>query len=102
MEVKEVNMKKINIKKLFRHSLFWDADKIDVVKHAAYVISRVLDYGEIEDIKALRKIYPDEKIIEVIRTKRNIFPQTGKYWAIKFGIPLNEIACLKRFYTRKQ
>ena len=49
-------MKKINIKKLFRHSLFWDADKIDVVKHAAYVISRVLDYGEIEDIKALKKL----------------------------------------------
>ena len=95
-------MEKINIKILFRPYLFWDADKIDAIKHAAYVISRVLDYGDIEDVKALRRIYPDEKIIEVIRTRRGMFPPTGKYWAVKFGIPLNEVACLKKFYTRKQ
>jgi len=96
-----IYMKKSNIKSLFRPSLFWDADKIDEVQHAAYVIARVLDYGDIDDIGVLRKLYSDEKIIEVIRTRRGLFPKTGKYWAVKFDIPLTEVLCLRKYYPRE-
>ena len=54
-------MKKLNIKSMFRPSIFWDADDIDAVQHAAYVIARVLDYGDIEDVRMLRDIYPDRR-----------------------------------------
>ena len=70
--------------------------------HAAYVIARVLDFGNIEDVHALRKIYPDEKIVETVRTRRNLLPKTGKYWAVKLNIPLEEVPCLKRYYHLKQ
>ncbi len=43
-------MQKVNVKSIFRPSFFWDADEIDADKHAAYVIARVLDYGDIEDV----------------------------------------------------
>jgi hypothetical protein len=95
-------IKKPDIKSKFRPSLFWDADEIDAVQHAAYVIGRVLDYGDVEDVAVLREMYPDEKIIEVIRTRRGLFPQTGKYWAIKFNIPFNEVSCLKNYYPKGQ
>lgn len=95
-------MKKIDIKSIFRPSLFWDACEIDAVQHAAYVIARILDFGDVEDVHALRKIYPDEKIIETIRTRRNLLPKTGKYWAVKLDIPLGEIPCLRKYYHLKQ
>ena len=83
-------MQKVNVKLIFRPSIFWDADNIDADKHAAYVIARVLDYGDIEDVRKIRELYSDEKIIETIRTRRGMFPKTGKYWAVKFNIPFFE------------
>lgn len=94
-------MKKTEIKSIFRPSLFWDAGEIDAAKHAAYIIARVLDFGNIEDVHALRKIFPDEKIIETIRTRRSLLPKTGKYWAVKLNIPLREVLCLKKYYYPK-
>jgi hypothetical protein len=95
-------IQKVNIKSIFRPSLFWDADEIDMDKHAAYVIARVLDYGDVEDVRKIRELYPDEKIIEAIRTRRGMFPKTGKYWAVKFNIPFSEVACLRKYYQQKQ
>jgi hypothetical protein len=89
-----------DIKSMFRLTLFWDADTIDPSAHAAYIIARILDYGDMNDVRTLRKIYSDEKIIEVIRTRRGLLPQTGKYWAVKFNIPLNEVSCLKKYYQK--
>ena len=95
-------MKPIHIKSLFSPSLFWDADEIDAAEHAAYVIGRILDFGDIEDVRTLREIYPDEKIIETVRTRRNLFPKTGKYWAVKFSIPFEAVACLRKYYLPRQ
>ena len=91
-----------DIKSIFRPTLFWDADKIDARDHAVYIIARILDFGDMQDVKTLRKIYSDEKIIEVIRTRRGLLPQTGKYWAVKLNIPLNEVVCLKKYYQKMQ
>jgi len=85
---------------MFRPSLFWDADEIDAGDHAAYIIARILDFGDMKDVRALRKIYSNEKIIEVIRTRRGLLPQTGKYWALKFKISLDGVACLKKYYQK--
>ena len=93
-------MKNVDIKSMFRPSLFWDADKIDAWDHAGYIIARILDYGDMNDVKTLRKIYSDEKITEVIRTRRGLLPQTGKYWAVKLNISLDGVACLKKYYQK--
>ncbi|MEO0292622.1 MAG: hypothetical protein ABIN61_00170 [candidate division WOR-3 bacterium] len=100
MKVKE--SKENNPKKIFNPVLFWDAEDIDVEKHAGYIISRVLDFGDEKDIKNLRKVYPEEKIIEVIKRRRNLMPQTGKFWALYFNIPLKEIECLRKYYRKME
>lgn len=94
-------MKSANIKSVFNPALFWDADDIDPEKHAAYVISRILDFGDFEDVYTLRKMYSDKDIEHAIRTRRSLSPRTGKFWAIKFGIPLYEVTCLKKYYQKK-
>ncbi|MBL7181090.1 MAG: hypothetical protein ABIK98_04480 [Pseudomonadota bacterium] len=91
-------MKKADIKSMFPSSLFWDAGEIDAAEHAAYVIGRILDYGDMKDVRTLREIYPDEKIVETVRTRRNLLPKTGKYWAVKLRIPLEAVPCLRKYY----
>jgi len=94
-------MNKPDVKSLFRSSLFWDAEDIDADRHAHYIIARILDFGDFNDVRILRNMYPDEKIIEVIRSRRGLSPKTGKFWAVKFGIPLEEVRCLKKYYQER-
>ena len=93
---------KKDIKSLFRPSLFWDADEIDSIQHATYIIARVLDYGDIKDVHQLMKIYEPQDIIAALKKRRRLFPWTGKYWAIKFKIPFSEVPCLSKYYPSKQ
>ena len=89
-----------DIKSIFNPVLFWDAEQIDLKKNAGYIISRVLDFGDIEDVHALQKLYSADEIAHVIRTRRGISPKTGKFWAIKLGIPINEVACLRKSFPK--
>ena len=73
-------MQKVDVKSIFRPSLFWDADEIDADKHAAYVIARVLDYGDIEDVRKIREMYPDEKIIEAIPAIKSLSPHLETFY----------------------
>jgi len=95
-------MTKQDVKSIFSRSLFWDAEDIDLSKHAGYVIARVLDYGNEKDIKKLLDIYSNEEIARVVKTRRGLLPKTGKYWAVKLNIPLTEVACLKKYYQNKR
>jgi len=44
----------------FRQSLFWDVDPktIDPEKHSRYIIERILDLGEPEEVRWLFHQYP--------------------------------------------
>jgi len=87
---------------LFNPTLFWDAEDIDMERHASYIIARVLDYGDERDLKTLRKLYPDERLIEVIKKARGIMPMTARFWAIYFKLPLEEVECLKMYYQKRR
>lgn len=82
---------------LFNPLLFWDAEEVQLEKHAAYIIARVLDFGDQEDIKRLRKLFSNEEIAQVVRTHRGLLRKTALFWAAYLRIPLTEIACLKKF-----
>ncbi|MFH1707514.1 MAG: hypothetical protein ABIF71_06320 [Planctomycetota bacterium] len=69
--------------------------EIDRERHAAYIIARVLDLGDARDVRVLRTIYTDAQLIRAIRTRRSLRRRTARYWALYFGIPAGEIACLK-------
>lgn len=85
-------------KTIFNPVLFWDAGHVDPVGNAGYVISRVMNFGDWRDIEKLYTLYPASKLIETVKKNRGLLPQAGKYWAIRFNIPLREVACLKKYY----
>lgn len=67
-----------------RQELFWDAnsDRIDLDKNASYIIERVLDFGNDEEVKWLIKRYPKSLIKNTVASSRSIRPKTKKLWTL--------------------
>ncbi|MGQ9647180.1 MAG: DUF6922 domain-containing protein [Thermodesulfobacteriota bacterium] len=77
--------------------LFWDVDKnaLDLKRHRSYIIKRIMDYGDIEEVKWMLKTYSSEEVIEVVKKSRGLSRKSAYFWAAYFDIPREEIACLK-------
>lgn len=73
-------------RRIFDPSLFWDAESVDIERHADYIIARVLDFGDEKDLKALRGRYSDEKLIEVVKGRRGLLSMTRRFWSVYFDI----------------
>lgn len=69
-------------------SLFWDTDlkNIHTKRNANYIIERVLELGNFSSLEWVQRIYPGQKIIEVIRTSRKISHKSRNFWRIWFGV----------------
>lgn len=78
-------------KRLFDPTLFWDAEAVNVEQHAEYIIARVLDFGDEKDLKTLREIYADNKLIEVVRKRKGLLSMTRRFWSVYFNITLPEL-----------
>ncbi len=82
--------------------LFWDVDKdaVDLILHRSYMIRRIMDYGNIEDVRWMLKAYSGEEIIEVLRKSRGLSRKSAFFWSAYFNIPQGEIECLKMPYQK--
>jgi len=56
----------------FRQTLFWDTNpkKIDTKKNARYIIERILEFGETNEVGWVLKYYPKSTIKKVMRLPR--------------------------------
>ncbi len=63
--------------------LFWDVDieNLDKKKSSYYIISRILEKGNWENVQWLWKTYNREEIIEVIKDSDLISTQTLSFWS---------------------
>ncbi len=52
----------------FEKRIFWDInfDQLDLDEQSEYVIGRVFERGDVEDIRACRRYYGDSKIEETL------------------------------------
>ena len=62
--------------------LFWDTDvhKLDLARHTNYIITRVLEKGDLEDWNWLRWTYGEARIARVTRENRKLNRQTAYLW----------------------
>ncbi|KKU43220.1 MAG: hypothetical protein UX60_C0032G0010 [Berkelbacteria bacterium GW2011_GWA2_46_7] len=68
----------------FRQTLFWDVDpnKIDTEKNAQYVIERVLDFGNDEEVRWMYSYYDKSLIKGVVARSRSLRPETKNLWTL--------------------
>ena len=77
--------------------IFWDIDfeKIDFEKHADFVISRVIERGDVEDIRQCRRFYNIDFFTNTI-LNINYLPNIKMYLAAAIiGKDITELKCYK-------
>lgn len=85
-------------------SLLWDVDisSIDLEKHYKYVIERIIEYGDVAEVKWMQKTFSKDQIIEILKTSKRISAKSGNFFAIKYNLSKEELECLRNPFTQKQ
>ncbi|MDR0799886.1 MAG: hypothetical protein LBN18_09030 [Dysgonamonadaceae bacterium] len=63
---------------MFPSCLFWDVDinKLNFNEKADFVIERVFERGDVEDIRRCRSYYGDDKIRQALTSAKWLSPET--------------------------
>lgn len=87
-------------KPVFQKRIFWDVnfEQIDYDAKANFVIERVFERGDVEDIRQCRRYYGDEKVTEVLLKAKYLPLHTIYLASAVIGKPIEEFRC----YTLRQ
>lgn len=81
----------------FRH-LFWDCqpEQLDPEAHASFVLERLLEYGSLESVHWVMKVYGPERIKKFLRERgrRTLSRKTLAFWVLILG--LDAESCFER------
>ena len=80
--------------------LFWDIDKeqFDADTHSAQLIQRVLEYGEMNDWRAVRDFYGLDRIASDCKTLRSLRPEALSFVCLLTDTKKDDY----RFYNFRQ
>ena len=83
-------------------NIFWDVNlkTNDIRKNASFVIGRILEYGDENDVKWMFRNFKPSQIRQTLLKKNNISTKSAIYWAFILGLPKNKILCLKPSYRK--
>ncbi|QTN31035.1 hypothetical protein HZ994_01395 [Akkermansiaceae bacterium] len=75
--------------------LFWDVnrDEIDPVKHAPWLVQRVLEYGRWADWQILVSEYGKPRLAELATGLRSLSPKTLAFCCACFQLPKSAFRC---------
>ena len=82
-------------------SLFWDIDFtiLDASKSPQFIIKRVLDRGNTNNVNWLLKEFKKEDIIKTVSISRDLSQKTANFWADIYGLDKTKILCLQKPYS---
>ncbi len=82
--------------------LFWDVDfeAIDFHEKMSFVIERVFNRGDVEDIRHCRRFYGDEKIEQVLTNAKYIVPHRIHLISAILDQPLTAFKCYTTLQSR--
>lgn len=82
-------------KPIFNKRIFWDVnfEKLDYDAKASFVIERVFERGDVDDIRQCRRYYGDEKVTDAL-LKAKFLPEHTIYFASAvIGKPVELFRC---------
>ena len=84
-------------KPILQKRIFWDVDfdKIDYKKNNRFVIERVFERGDVDDIRQVRRFYGDRRIAEILLSAKYL-PERRIYLAAAvINKPITAFRCYK-------
>ena len=87
----------------FLRPLFWevDFDQLCVQGHERYFIERVLEYGDLPEVKWMMERFSGDEIVQTLRRSRGLSPKSANFWAFILGVPREEIRCLSTSFRQR-
>lgn len=84
----------------FLRPYFWDVvfEELEIKTHASLVIKRVLDRGNLSDIRWLIKTYGKNAIKKTVTETKDLARPTGNFWADIFDLDKSQVRCLQKPY----
>jgi hypothetical protein len=84
--------------------IFWDvdADKLDFEKRAAFIIERVFERGDVEDIRMCRRFYGDERVAEVLQNAKWLSLETMHLASAIFNRQLSNFLCYRQMQSNPE
>ena len=82
-------------KPVFQKRIFWDVDfeKIDYDAKANFVIERVFERGDVEDIRQCRRYYGDKQVTDALLKAKYLPLHTIHYASAMIDRPLEDFRC---------
>jgi hypothetical protein len=77
--------------------IFWDVDatKMDFELRANFIIERVFERGDVQDIRNCRRYYGDEKVAAALTKAKWLSLQTIYLASAVFNNPLTDYRCYR-------
>jgi hypothetical protein len=84
-------------KPIFNKRIFWDVvfENIDYDAKANFVIERVFERGDVEDIRNCRRYYGDEKVTKALLNAKFLPLHTTYLTSAVINKPLKDFRCYK-------
>jgi hypothetical protein len=88
-------------KPFYDKRIFWfvDSDKMDVVSKANFIIERVFERGDVEDIRYCRRFYGDEKIRIALEKAKWLILSTIYIATALFDNKLTDYKCFSQIQS---
>ena len=69
-------------------SLFWDTSlkNIHIRKNARYIIERILEFGDMDAVEWMQRVYTLQTVIDVLTLSRSITEKSRNFWLQWFGV----------------
>lgn len=84
-------------------NLFWDVnqDELNPDKHGIFIVKRILEKGNLDDIGWAMKLYGREFVADVFQKNIGKFDsRSGNFWRLYFN--LNKSQCILKQSVKKQ
>lgn len=84
-------------KPVFNKRIFWDVnfEQLDYDAKASFVIERVFERGDVEDIRQCRRYYGDKKVTEALLKAKYLPLHTIHFASAVLNKPIEEFRCYK-------
>jgi len=82
----------------FRNSLFWDVnpERLDTEKDASFIIGRVLDFGDLDEWRAIKKIYGLERIRKAALEHPFESWRSANFWEFILKLSPKSLSCTRK------
>lgn len=75
-------------------------DKI-AEQYPFYVVERLIENGDMEAVRWVRKRYGEGFVGDVVRRSRRVSRKTARYWQRMLQIPEEEVRCLSKSWLNR-